>query len=67
MGGLEVTTRLIRNLERRLEVSHRWSRWLLGDTTCTVRETGAGLVTVRLQEAGDLLAATNSLQAKAAS
>lgn len=62
----ELSSLVSSQLETSLEISLRTSRWLLGDTTLQLAETGAGLVTVRLQEAGDLVTATNSLQTKAA-
>ena len=53
------------NLQKTLEVSVRCSSWLVGHTSVEVVQTVPGLVTVRLKEAGDLVAATNSLQSKA--
>ena len=48
-----------------LEVSLQSSTWLLGETRLEVRDSGSGLVTVRLEEAGDLVTAVTSLHTSA--
>ena len=48
-----------------LEVSLQSSTWLLGETRLEVRDSGSGLVTVRLEEAGDLVTAVSSLHTSA--
>ena len=56
------------NLQTILELTVRTSSWLLGETRLEVADSGSGMVTVRLEEAGevgDLLAAVSSLQVSA--
>ena len=53
------------NLLNTLELTVKSSTWLLGETRVEVRDSGSGLVTVRLEEAGDLVTAVSSLQSSA--
>ena len=48
-----------------MEITVKSSTWLLGETRVEVRDSGSGLVTVRLEEAGDLVTAVSSLQTSA--
>ena len=48
-----------------LEITVKSSTWLLWETRMEVRDSGSGLVTVRLEEAGDLVTAVSSLQGSA--
>ena len=47
------------------ELTVKSSTWLLGETRVEVMDSGSGLVSVRLEEAGDLVTAVSSLQTSA--
>ena len=55
------------NLPQTLDLSVRESRWVVGETSVEVVERMAGLVTVLLEEAGDLVLVTRSIKEKAES
>ena len=53
------------DLHNVLELTVKSSTWLLGETRVEVMDSGSGLVSVRLEEAGDLVTAVSSLQTSA--